>query len=426
MLDLKLIRERPQEVQERLRRRDPGISLERLLELDRQRREILVEVEQLKSLRNKASDAIAAAKRDLRDATAQIAEMQEVAQRVKDLDGRLRECEGQLDAELVALPNLPHERVPPSQRKEDKIVLREWGKKPSFDFALKNHVELGKALGILDFERAVKVAGAQFPMYVGAGARLEWAILQYLIDADVDFGYTLVLPPYLANPRSLTAAGNLPKFGDQLYHCEADDLYLIPTSEAVLTNLHRDEVLDEAALPKHYCAYTANFRREAGTYGAGERGLIRIHQFNKVELFKYTTPGTSYDEFEGLVGNVEELVRRLGLHYRVTLLPAGDIAQQAALTVDVEVWLPAQGAYYEVSSCSNCEDYQARGANMRYRDAGGRLQYVHTLNGSGLATSRLMVAILETRQGPDGSVSVPEALHKYARGMEVIRPAVMP
>jgi seryl-tRNA synthetase len=421
MLDLKLIRERPREVEERLRRRDPGISLERLLELDRRRRDTLVEVEGLKSTRNKASDAIATVKREGRDASSQIAEMQEVSRRIKDLDERLRECEIELDAELVALPNLPHERVPASQRKEDKVILRQSGEKPAFDFPLKNHVELGKSLGILDFERAAKVTGAQFPMYVGAGARLEWALLQYLIDINAgEHGYTLLLPPYLVNPQSLVAAGNLPKFGDQLYHCEADDLYLIPTSEAVLTNLHRDETLDEAELPKNYCAYTANFRREAGTYGAGERGLIRVHQFNKVEMFKYTAAGASYDEFERLVADAEDLVRRLGLHYRVVLLPTCDIAQQAAMTVDIEVWLPAQGAYYEVSSCSNCEDYQARGANMRYRDAAGRLRYMHTLNGSGLATSRLMVAILETNQRPDGSVHVPEALQKYAGGMEVI------
>ncbi|MCL6451643.1 MAG: serine--tRNA ligase [Acetobacteraceae bacterium] len=422
MLDLKLIREDPEGVLERLRRRDPTLSLDELLAQDKRRRELLVQVERLKQQRNRASDEIAELKRQGRDASAEIAQMQEVARRVRELDQELKACEADIERLLVVLPNLPHPSVPVSQRKEDKVLLREWGRKPELGFKPRNHVELGRALGILDFERAARIAGAQFPMHVGLGARLEWALLSLMIDMNVrEHGYTLVLPPYLANPTSLFVAGNLPKFGDQLYRCESDDLYLIPTAEVSLANLHRGEILSESDLPLRYAAYSACFRREAGTYGAGERGLIRVHQFNKVELFKFTTAETSYDELDSMVQDAERILQRLGLHYRVMLLPSGDIAQQSAKTVDIEVWLPAQEAYYEVSSCSNCEDYQARGGNVRYRTEEGRIRFVHTLNGSGLATPRLMVAILESFQQEDGSVVVPPALRPYLGGVEAIR-----
>ncbi len=421
MLDIQRIREDPEGVLARLRRRDPSISLDRLLELDAKRRELIRRVESLRHEQNRGSEEVARLQRNGKgeEAQALIARLRELSAQIKALERELGEVQQELRAELLALPNLPHDSVP---RGPEKVVLREWGERPAFEFEPRNHVELGRSLGILDFERAAAIAAARFPLYRGAGALLELTLLQWMFELHVrQHGYVPILPPILANRRSFEVSGQLPKFADELYHCPADDLFLNPTAESLLANLHRDEILSEEELPLRYVAYTPCFRREAGTWGEAQRGLIRMHQFNKVELFHYTTPERSYADLEELIGHAEVILRRLGLHYRVTLLPADDLAHQSAKTVDLEVWLPAQGRYYEVSSCSNCEDFQARRGNIRYRPAGGgKPRFVHTLNGSGLATSRLFAAILEQNQRPDGSVVLPEVLAERL-GIDVLR-----
>lgn len=410
MLDLRLIRSDPAGIQARLRRRDPGIDLGPLLALDEERRRLSSRADELRRRQNEASEAMARLTREgkaaERDALRE--EMKGVAAERKAVEERLQAVERELEAGLLALPNVPHDSVPEGT-KEEKVVLRSYGEKPEFPFPPKHHVALAQGLGLLDLERAAKVTGARFPMYTGDGARLEFALLHWMMELHArEHGYTPVLPPILANRASFVTSGQFPKFASEVYACPEDDLFLNPTAEALLVNLHRDEVLAEEDLPRKYVAYTPCFRREAGTYGEEQRGLIRVHQFNKVELFQYTTPETSYWALEELVRQAEAVLQRLGLHYRVTLLPAGDLAQQAAKTIDVEVWLPGQGRYYEVSSCSNCEDYQARRGNIRYRPAdGGKVRYVHTLNGSALATSRLFAAILEQNQREDGTVALP-------------------
>lgn len=417
MLDLDRIRQDPQGVEQALRRRDPSIQLQPVLELDSRRRQLLNQVEGLRNQSRIQSREIGRADRNDPAVQARIAELRELSRRIRELEDELQQVEGQLRGRLLRLPNLPHPDVPVGEKEAGKVVLRQWGQRRDFGFAPKHHMELNLRLHLFDFERAAKMAASQFPMYVGPGAQLEWSLIRFMMDVNTrEKRYTLVIPPYLVNEQSGITAGSLPKFEDvsQLYKCAEDELYLIPTSEVPLANMHRDEILEEQRLPLYYTAYTANFRREAGTYGATERGLIRVHQFNKMELFKYTTPETSYQELESLVADAEDLVQRLGLPGRTVRLVASDMAQQAAMTIDVEVWLPGQGAFYEVSSCSNCEDYQARRGSMRYRPAGGgRPRFVHTLNGSGLATSRLMVAVLETYQEEDGSVTIPEVLRPY-------------
>jgi len=419
MLDLKAIRENPQEIEEKLKRRDPSLSLEPLLALDERRRKLIREVEALKHERNEASEHIARLKASGKEqeAQARIREMKALSERIKALDGELASLEEEIREILVRLPNLPHESVPVSFNKEDKIVVREYKEKPHFDFEPKPHLELG----LLDFPKAARIAGSRFPLYVGWGARLEMALIKFCWDFHcTKTGYTPILPPYLGNAESMFTAAQLPKFKDDVYYIEKDGLYLNPTAETLLCNLHRGEILEAEQLPLKYMAYTACFRREAGAAGEEERGLIRVHQFNKVELFKFTTPETSFDELESLVADAEAVLQALDLHYRVTLLPTGDMAAQSAKTYDLEVWIPSQGRYYEVSSCSNCTDYQARRGNIRYRPGPGeKPRYVHLLNGSGLATSRLMVALLETNQQPDGSIIVPEALRDYV-GTDVI------
>lgn len=424
MLDIRVIRSQPKEIEQKLRRREPSISLRPILVPDSRRRQLIFESQELKKKRNEASDLIGRLKREGKDASEQIAEMKKVSEEIKRLDSETRQLAERIRHEMCQLPNVPDDSVPVSETKEDAIVLREWGEKPEFPFEPRNHVELSAATGLLDFPRAAKLAQAQFPMYVGMGAILEWALLCFMVDVQTkENGYTLVLPPYLVNPQTMFTSGNLPKFEQELYKLPDDDLYLIPTSEVPLSSLHRDEILQEDDLPLRYASYTACFRREAGTYGADERGLIRVHQFNKIEMYKITTPESSEQELDSLVRDAEQIVERLGLHYRTRLLPTGDMALQSAKTCDVEVWLPAQKAYYEVSSCSNCKSFQAVRGNIRYRPKdGGKNRYVHTLNGSGLATSRLLVAILETYQQADGSILLPDALRKYMPGTEKIEP----
>jgi seryl-tRNA synthetase len=423
MLDIREIRERPEWVLERLKRRDPGVDIGRILTLDEERRRLIRRVEDLRRERKQGSEEVARLRREGRSEEAQqkIEAMRALADELKSLEERLAQVEADLKRQLLELPNLPHDSVPVGT-KEEKVLLRSWGEPPEFDFQPRHHVELAKGLGLLDFERAAKITGARFPMYVGLGARLELALVHWMLELHVqEHGYTPVLPPILANRTSFVVSGQLPKFADELYHCEEDDLFLNPTAESLLANLHRDEILAEEELPIKYAAYTPCFRREAGTYGEEQRGLIRMHQFNKVELFYYTTPERSYRDLEELVGHAEEVLRKLGLHYRVMLLPSQDLAQQSAKTIDIEVWLPGQGRYYEVSSCSNCEGYQARRGNIRFRPAGGgKPEYVHTLNGSGVATSRLFAAILEQNQRADGSVVLPEVLAELV-GVDVLR-----
>ncbi|MEW5945510.1 MAG: serine--tRNA ligase [bacterium] len=419
MIDLRLIREKPEEVEKNLRKRGKNNRIDEVIILDNEYRRLKTRSDELRNIRNVVSKEIGFMEEG-EEKNVKIEEMKKVSLGVKELDLRVKEARERLYEKLSYLPNIPHETVPVSESPDDKLILREWGEK-----AVKrdrSHIEIAKELGMIDMERGAKISRGNFSLYRGKGAVMEWGLISYMIEVNTrEKGYELVLPPYLVNAETMYTSGNLPKFEEQLFRCRDDELYLIPTSEVPLANMHRDEILREEDLPLYYCSYTANFRREAGTHGRDERGLIRTHQFNKVEMFKYTTPESSYGEFDKLVGDAEDLVRRLGLHYRVTLLVTGDMAMQSAKTVDIEVWLPGQGGYYEVSSCSNCEDYQARRGGIRYYPSGGgRPRLVHTLNGSGLATSRLMVAILETYLREDGSVEVPEVLRKYMGGEERI------
>jgi seryl-tRNA synthetase len=411
MLDLRRIRSDPAGVLAKLRRRDPSLELSRLISLDEERRELQRRVDEIRRRQHEGSERVAHLARagNLAEREGLLAELKGLAEERKRLEERLSQVEAELAAELSSLPNLPHDSVPTGTK---KVVLRSSGEPPRFSFPPQHHLALAQRLGLLDLERAARLAGTRFPMYVGEGARLEFALLRWMLELHVrEHGYIPVLPPILANPRTFFVSGQLPKFAQELYHCPADDLFLNPTAESLLANLHNDEILEEERLPLKYVAYTPCFRREAGSYGEEQRGLIRVHQFNKIELFWYTTPEHSYSALEELVSHAERVLQLLGLHYRVTLLPAGDLAFQAAKTVDLEVWLPGQGGYYEVSSCSNCEDFQTRRGNVRYRPrGGGRPQYVHTLNGSGVATSRLFAAILEQNQRQDGTVLLPKVL----------------
>lgn len=426
MLDLKKIRENPEAIEKQLRRRDPDVSLKEIVTLDDKLRARKSSLDDMRNKLNTASTEIGRRKKAGESADDLIKEMSSLSDQIKAAENEEKELQSELFKRLSYLPNMPHPSVPTDMNKANNVVVRQWGEKVEFPFPFKNHLELSKGLGILDFERGAKVAGSQFPLYVGWGALLEQALLMFMLHTNSSKGYKPILPPYLINEQTMFASGNLPKFADQLYRCRDDDFFLLPTSEVPLTGLHRDEILDEDRLPIRYTSTTSCFRREAGTYGSEERGLVRVHQFNKVEMYKIVTPETSYDELEALVADAEDLCKRLNLHYRTSLLVTGDIGNQSAKTYDVEVWLPGQDSYYEVSSCSNCEDYQARRGNIRSRPGGsagkGKLRFPHTLNGSGLATSRLMVCILESNQREDGSVVVPEALRPYMMGTEIIEP----
>ena len=412
MLDIRLLRDDPEGIAKRLKDRNPEIDISEIIALDRRRLELIREVEDLKAERNRGSQEVGRLKKEGKDASALLERLGELAERIDAYERELKEIEPRINDLLARLPNLPHPSVPVG-KKEEKVVVRSFGARPEFDFPVKHHLEIGEEKGILDFRRAAMIAGARFPMYIGMGAVLEMALIQFMFMFHVRNGYTPVFPPFLANAESFYVSSQLPKFADQIYHCEKDDLYLNPTAESLLANLHRGEILSADELPKNYVAYTPCFRREAGTYGEEERGLIRVHQFNKVELFKYTTPETSYQELDALVQEAEGVLQALGVHYRVVVLPTQDLAQQSSKTIDIEVYLPGQGRYYEVSSCSNCEEFQARRGKVRYRPAPKeKPRYVHTLNGSGVATSRLMAAILENNQLPDGRIKIPEVLQE--------------
>jgi len=409
MLDIRTLREHPEEIEQRLRTRDPALSLGELLEIDEARRQTIAEVEALKAERNEGSQEVGRRKKVGEDAAELLARLAEVSARIGELDETLRDQTARIDELMLALPNVPHPSAPVGAE-ENKIVVREVGERPR-DEGIVPHLEIAEAKGLLDFRRAAAIAGARFPMYVGLGAQLEMALVQFMFFRHVRNGYTPVWPPFLANEESFYVSSQLPKFADDVYRIERDGLYLNPTAESLLVNLHRGEIVAAEELPLRYVAYTPCFRREAGSYGEEERGLIRIHQFNKVEMFAFTTPESSYETLDRLIGDAEGVLQALGLHYRVVVLTTEDMAQQAAKTVDLEVYLPGQGRYYEVSSCSNCEDFQARRGEIRYRPAPKeKPRFVHTLNASGLATSRLMAAILENNQEEDGRIRIPEVL----------------
>ncbi len=415
MLDVKFVRENIGRVRQMLEERRSDIDLEPLLALDEQRRGILVDVEEKKHRRNVASEEISRLKKEKKDAAALIEEMKDLGQEIKVLDQQLADVEQQFRDFLLIIPNVPHESVPVGTSEKDNKVVRFWGDKPSFGFAPKPHWEIGENLGILDFERGAKITGARFTLYWGAAAALERALISFMLDIHTSrHGYTEVLPPFIVNGASMMGTGQLPKFKEDLFKLDGWDYWLVPTAEVPVTNIHRDEILEEAELPKYLTAYTPCFRSEAGSHGKDTRGLIRQHQFNKVELVKLTKPEDSYDELEKLLQNAETILRELGIHYRVIVLCSGDMGFSASKTYDIEVWLPAQDTYREISSCSNFEDFQARRANIRFRRKGrSRTDLVHTINGSGLAVGRTLVAILENYQQEDGSVLIPEVLRPY-------------
>jgi seryl-tRNA synthetase len=422
MLDVKALREDLARVKERMATRGAAIDWDAFLSLDRERRDALAQLERLKENKNRLSGEIGKLKRSGVDAAALMREVEEVTERIRQAEPAVASAEGRFEAFMLSLPNLPHPAVTVGRDAKDNKEIRRWGEPTAFDFPVKNHWEIGEELGILDFARAAKLAGARFALYKGAGARLERALINFMLDLHTaEHGYKEMLPPALANRTALTGTGNLPKFEEDLFRIESPELFLIPTAEVPLTNIHREEVLEREELPIKYTACTPCFRREAGSYGQDVRGLIRQHQFNKVELVKLSEPENSYDELEQMVQDAEEVLRRLRLPYRVIELCTADMGFAAAKTYDLEVWLPGQATYREISSCSNCEDFQARRAQIRYRkEKKGKPLFVHTLNGSGLAVGRTLVAVLENYQRRDGSVLIPEALRSYMAGLEKI------
>ncbi len=421
MLDARFVRENVQVVKDALQERGYEIALDEFLSLEEKRREVIREVEELRNRRNVVSDQIGSLKKSGGDATDLISEMKKVSERIKALDEELKGVDIKVRDFLLNLPNIPHESVPVGRDESDNREIRQWGEPGEFDFEPLNHWDIAETLDIVDFDRASKIAGARFALMKGHGARLERALMNFMLDLNTSKGYKEVFPPILVNRESMTATGQLPKFAPDLFRTVDPELYLIPTAEVPVTNIHRDEILNEKELPIYYTAYTPCFRREAGSYGKDTRGLIRQHQFNKVELVKFVKPEDSYEELERLTGNAEDILQRLGLPYRVVVLCTGDLGFSAAKTYDIEVWLPGQGRYREISSCSNFEDFQARRANIRFRREGKKgAGFVHTLNGSGLAVGRTVVAILENYQQKDGTVVIPEALRPYM-GMDVIK-----
>jgi seryl-tRNA synthetase len=420
MLDLGYVREHLDAIEKMARDRGVALDLAPFRELDTDRRKIITSTERRKADRNKASDAIVRLKNSGGDASVILAQMKILSEELKRDDERIAELDEALRQFMLTVPNIPHASVPVGQGAADNVEVRRWGAPPQFDFALKPHWELGEALKILDFEAAVKIAGARFAVYKGLGARLERALANFFLDVHTrESGFTEILPPFLVNTESLTGVGQLPKFAPDIFHLEGTDLWLTPTAEVELTSYHRDETLDADALPIKMCAWTACFRSEAGAAGKDTRGIKRQHQFQKVELFKFTRPEQSYDELESLVRSAELVLQKLGLHYRVVLLCTGDMGFASSKTYDIEVWLPSSAEFMEISSCSNTEAFQARRSGIRFKPKGGKSEFVHTLNGSGLAVGRTWIAIVENYQQADGSIVIPEALRPYM-GVEKI------
>ena len=423
MLDIRRVRANFEEVKGKLAKRGEDLSeFDKFGGLDEKRRELIAQTEVLKAERNKVSQQVAEMKRNKEDADEVIARMRAVGGEIKELDDELHKVEEELNYIMMRIPNIPHESVPFGDSEDDNVEVRAWGEKPEFNFEPKPHWDLGTDLKILDFERAAKVTGSRFVFYRGLGARLERALINFMMDLHSDeHGYEELLPPYIANRESLTGTGQLPKFAEDAFHIEEEDYFLIPTSEVPVTNFHRDEILDGAQLPVAFAAYSANFRSEAGSAGRDTRGLIRQHQFNKVELVRFVKPEDSYAELEKLTGHAEKVLQLLELPYRVLNMCTADLGFTAAKKYDIEVWIPTQNMYREISSCSNFEDFQARRAQIRFRsEAGAKPEYLHTLNGSGLAVGRTVAAILENYQEEDGSVVIPEVLRPYMGGKEKI------
>ncbi len=424
MLDLKFIRENSKAVKKTIKDRSMDVDLDKLLSLDSERRKLITEVEALKNKRNMASQEIGKLLREKKNASKLKEEMKTVSQKIKEIDTKVVQISANLSQILLIVPNIPDSSVPVGPDKRSNKIVKEWGKIKKFKFTPRNHLELSELLGIIDFSCAAKIAGSGFALYKGLGAKLERALFNFMLDLHTKkHNYTEVFPPFLVNRKSMTGTGQLPKLEEDMYRLKDDDLFLIPTAEVPITNMHRDEALDEEDLPLYYTAYTACFRREAGSYGKETRGLVRVHQFNKVELVKFVKPKTSYDELEKLLKDAEEVIQLLELPYRIAALSTGDLSLAASKCYDIELWAPGTKAWLEVSSCSNFTDFQARRANIKYRPKGSRkAEYLHTLNGSGVALARLVVAILENHQQKDGSVNIPKALKSYMDSLDAIRP----
>jgi seryl-tRNA synthetase len=422
MLDKNFVRENLDLVRDRLTARGGNYPLDELIAAESERKAITLRSEELRRQRNEASEKIGKLKKSGQDTSSEQARVKDISVEIKAAEEGMRLIEERLNTLLHGIPNLPHSSVPTGHDESANLEIRSWGSIPKFDFQPLDHVDLGTALGILDMERAVKITGTRFSLLLGPGALMERALINFMLDVHTRYhGYKEVLPPFMANSTSLFGTGNLPKFAQDLFKIEGTDYFLIPTAEVPVTNIHQNEVLDGASLPHKYVAYTPCFRSEAGSYGKDTRGLIRQHQFNKVELVKFADPDNSYDELESLTRDAEDILQRLELPYRVVILCTGDMGFSSAKTYDIEVWLPSQERYREISSCSNFEAFQARRANIRYRGQDGKRQHVHTLNGSGLAIGRTWVAIVENYQQKDGSIMVPMALRPYLGGLEVIR-----
>ena len=422
MLDIKYLRQNIDIVRQKMDARGQKIDFDRFIRLDAKRRDILGAVETLRNERNSVSKQVGELKKKKEDASALIEKMGDVSAKIKEYDESLRVTEEELNAFVMIVPNIQHDSVPQGSGSEDNAIVRTWGEKPVFSFEPKQHFDLGENLNILDFARGAKITGARFTLYRGAGAQMERAITNFMLDLHTgSHGYTEVFTPFMVNAESMTGTGQLPKFKEDLFKIEGMEYYLIPTAEVPVTNIFRDEILEEDKLPIYFVAYSACFRAEAGSYGKDTRGLIRQHQFNKVEMVKFSKPESSYDELEKLTANAEEVLKRLGIPFRTVCLCTADLGFSSAKTYDVEAWMPGQNTYREISSCSNFDDFQARRAAIRFRRKdSGKVEFVHTLNGSGLAVGRTVVAVLENYQQADGSIIVPEALRPYMRGLERI------
>ena len=418
MLDLKFIRENPELVKQGIKNKNEKDTVDDVLKLDEVRRTLILQTDELKAKRNQVSSKVPQMKKAGEDVTVVLAEMKQVSDQITELDAKLKNVEDELEKLLLFIPNMPHPSVPVGKTANENVEIRQWlpeGFSFENDNKAKDHVELGKSLGILDFERGAKVSGSGFPVYIGKGATLERALINFMLDVHISqHNYKEVFPPFLVNKESMVATGQLPKMADDMYNIEKDGLYPIPTAEVPITNLHRDEMLNEKDLPINYVGYSACFRREAGSYGKEAKGFLRVHQFNKVEMVKIVKPETSYEELENLVKDAEDILQALKVPYRIIMLCTGDLSFNAAKCYDIETWSPAENKWLEASSCSNFEDFQARRANIRFkRESGKKPEFVHTLNGSGLATSRLMVSLLENYQTVDGTINIPELLQEY-------------